>query len=83
MADAWKGLKTLIGQAKSKSSSQSHLSGEEQSAFSNKLNEFYCRFERTDLDQLDSVVSRIQAEIRDDEDDFEIDGKVVESLFAN
>ena len=35
---ASEGLKTLTGQAKSKSSS--HLSGEEHSAFSDKLTEF-------------------------------------------
>ena len=47
IADAWKGLKQLTGQSKSKL--VSNLPSEEKTAFSEKLNEFYCRYERNDV----------------------------------
>ena len=49
MADAWRGLKTLTGQTKPKSVS-CMITPNEQLEFSEKLNDFYCRFERDDVD---------------------------------
>ena len=48
IADAWKGLKQLTGQTKSKSVSNLPVK-EKKMAFSEKLSEFYCRFERNDV----------------------------------
>jgi hypothetical protein len=46
--DAWRGLKTLTGQNKPQCAAIS-TSLDERVAYADKLNEFYCRFERDDL----------------------------------
>ena len=83
MADAWDGLKTLTGEKKNKSSG-SHMTADEQVKFSNELNDFYCRFERDDVgEDMNRVVQGLKEKISEcvEGNDFEIDAKVVESLF--
>ena len=59
MADAWKGLKTLTGQAKPVSKSSLPL--EEQMQMSEDLNSFYCRFERDDTaDNLNETILNLR-----------------------
>ena len=80
MAEAWKGLKTLSGQEQTKRKT-SGASLKEQSDFSNKLNEFYCRFERHDLEEeLKQAISLAEDNLSENED-FEIDSKQVQTLF--
>ena len=83
MRGAWEGLKILTGQKKSTASTCGMTEGE-RVEFSDKLNEFYCRFERDDLgEELDSVMTGLRDQSRDSmhEEDFEIDGKTVENVF--
>ena len=84
MADAWKGLKTLTGQTKVSNSSA--MPFDKQQEFSQKLNEFYCRFERNDLkDKLQEVKENLQrcsSDINTCDTDANIDEKEVESLFS-
>ena len=56
---------------------------DEQTEFSNKLND-YCRFERDDLDgELESVLSHLEERIRNESDyDFEIVASTVKSYFG-
>ena len=59
MKDAYKGLKLLTGQNKPKQNS--NLNDEEKLEHANNLNNFYCRFERSDLnDELEAVVKDLE-----------------------
>jgi hypothetical protein len=85
MRDAWQGLKNLTGQNRPHSTATG-LPEEDRRTFANSLNEFYCRFERTDMtDKLSSVISDLKSkeEVEDGsaDVDFEIDGSTVEDLF--
>ena len=81
--DAWNGIKMITGETKKKARS-CQMKFEEQAAFSDQLNDFYCRFERSDLDgAVDNVVKQLDERIEDkkEEQDFEIHGNAVKSLF--
>ena len=81
MKEVWDGLKTLTGEGGSKTD-RSFLSAEEKVEFSDKLNGFYCRFEREDVgEEMDRIVSQLRDMAKDEMDDFVIDRKSVESLF--
>jgi len=84
LANAWKGLKILSGQANSKMSTQS-MPLEEQKAYADELNDFYCRFEREDhKHELQSVLSNLQQNVCDndsDEEDFTVHATDVKSVF--
>ena len=88
MADAWRGLKTLTGQTKPKSVS-CMITPNEQLEFSEKLNDFYCRFERDDVDdelagtieRLRESVSKHASERNDIAGECDVDPKDVESVF--
>ena len=80
IADAWKGLKTLSGQAKQKP--RCTLPLDEQQKMAQDLNSFYCRFERDDVEiVLDDTILHLRESVADDDDDFEIEGDVVCSMF--
>lgn len=82
MRGAWEGLKILTGQKKS-TASTSGMTERERLEFSDKLNDFYCRFERDDLgEELDDVLTRLRDQTGDSmhEHDFKIDGKTVENV---
>jgi hypothetical protein len=83
MRNAWQGLKSLTGQNKPQSGS-CPLTEEERTDFSNNLNDFYCRFERDDLeDELSSVMRDLQGRVGEGgvSYDLEIHDTCVESLF--
>jgi hypothetical protein len=86
MRDAWKGLKTLTGQNKPQCTAIS-TSLDERVAYADKLNEFYCRFERDDLESdLSAVIYDLQArakEGRQSDDDSVIEESAVLSLFKH
>ena len=81
LADAFRGIKTLTGQAKPRVGNI--MDSEEQVKFSEELNDFYCRFERTDLgEELDEMVSQVKDRITDEDDcDFDIQHRDVEKVF--
>ena len=81
MRDAYKGLKLLTGQDKPKQTI--NLDDEEKIEYANKLNEFYCRFERSDLkNELDSVIADLEGRDRMvDVDDLEIHSSKVAAIF--
>ena len=77
-------LKILTGQKKVKDSTCGLTEGEREE-FSNRLNDFYCRFERDDLgEELDDVLTGLRDKIGEGihEEDFEIDSKSVEKQFS-
>lgn len=89
MADAWTGLKALTGQTKA-SNSATVVALDEQKEFSEKLNEFYCRFERDDLkDELQKVIGNLYEQLHNDcsdvssetENYMKIEAQEVETLF--
>ena len=83
MKDAWDGLRTLTGEAKKKERS-CQMYTNDQTDFSNKLNDFYCRFERNDLGEaVEEVVKELYKRFEDKggEIDFEIHRNSVKSLF--
>eukprot|EP00745_Piridium_sociabile_P040895 TRINITY_DN7963_c0_g1_i8.p1 TRINITY_DN7963_c0_g1~~TRINITY_DN7963_c0_g1_i8.p1 ORF type:complete len:536 (+),score=69.46 TRINITY_DN7963_c0_g1_i8:209-1816(+) len=83
MNDAWDGLKTLTGETKKKSG-YCQMNIQERMEFSNKLNDFYCRFEREDLgDELNRVVLQLKQKLKDQNEyqDFEINAELVKSQF--
>ena len=74
----------LTGQTKAKCSA-SLLSPDEQKEFSEELNQFYCRFEYSDLDkELDDVILCLQEKIENEDDVFDTNlcAKDVKSLFV-
>ena len=81
MREAWKGLKTLTGQYKPQESS-CRLSDDKKSEFA-ELNDFYCRFERTNLrGDLLAVVSDLRDKMekaKESSQVFEIQASAVES----
>ena len=80
IADAWKGLKQLTGQSKSKLVSN-HPS-EEKIAFSEKLNEFYCRYERNDVkENLYETIEELKAKGLVEGECDEVERSLVESTF--
>ena len=83
MREAWDGLKILTGQKKVRDSTCGLTEGEREE-FSNRLNDFYCRFERDDLGaELDDVLTGLREKISEGghTEDFEIDGRSVEKQF--
>ena len=80
IADAWKGLKQLTGQSKSKL--VSNLPSEEKMAFSEKLNEFYCRYERNDVkENLYETIEELKAKGLEEGECDEVERSFVESTF--
>ena len=83
MRDAWQGLKTLSGQNKPNSNHCS-LTETEKVKFANDLNDFYCRFERNDLNEdLSNMVTNLQKKAREEvtSDGLDVPGSSVERLF--
>ena len=83
MQGAWEGLKNLTGLNKPRAS-QSTLTDEEREDFANRLNTFYCRFERDDLgDERQSVLDQVKEREREggNDFDFEIDELAVKNVF--
>ena len=83
MREAWAGLKQLTGQNKVKSSAISGTE-EERAEFVEKLNTFYCRFERPDIhEELSSAIGDLKEKADEEKDsfDFEVDEGFVSSLF--
>ena len=75
-----KGLKQLTGQSKSKL--VSNLSSEEKIAFSEKLNEFYCRYERNDVkENLYETIEELKAKGLMEGECDEVERSLVESTF--
>ena len=84
LSDAWKGIKILAGQD-SKKGNKATLPASEQHKFVNDLNEFYCRFERTDTDEdLNLVIKQLHDHVERESmpTDFEIQSKRVEDEFS-
>ena len=80
IADAWKGLKQLTGQSKSKLVSS--LPSEEKIAFSEKLNEFYCRYERNDVkENLYETIEELKVKGLVEGECDEVERSLVESTF--
>jgi hypothetical protein len=84
MCDAWKGLKTLSGQDKSKP--RSNQSPDEALAMSENLNNFYCRFERKECsEEIEDTLFKLRENVTvvddDDDDGAGIDHETVKSLF--
>ena len=80
MADAWKGLKILTGQNKPTSQAAS-MSIEDQKEFCEKLNEFYCRFERNDLKkELDHVMTEVIEKVNSDEHESGVNESVIDAV---
>ena len=80
IADAWKGLKQLTGQTKSKL--VSNIPVEEKMAFSEKLNEFYCRFERNDVkENLRKTIEDLKTKGSEEGESDEVERSFVESAF--
>ena len=83
MCDAWKSLKTLVGQSKLKSD-KSSMPSDKQKKFPDKLNDFYCRFDTQDFGtELARIRSELQPKLGEDVDldDSDIDAKTLESIF--
>ena len=83
MRDAWKGLKTLSGQSKFKSD-KSNMPSNKQKEFSDKLNDFYCRFDTQDFGtELAHIRSEQRVNLGEDVglDDSDIDAKPVKYIF--
>jgi hypothetical protein len=73
-------LKTLSGQAKTVATS-GNLPLDDQMKMAQDLNSFYCRFERDGVeDEIGNTVSDLGGKVAD-EDDYEIEGETVESIF--
>ena len=80
LSDAWKGLKTISGMEKSKSTSEWPI--EEQNDFSEQLNDFYCRFERSDLiSDLERTICDL-SENKVNVESVEVEPKTVETVFS-
>ena len=86
MRDVWKGIKVLTGQETYQS--KTCLGPlEEREEFAEKLNTFYCRFERPDLhDELSSVISDLESRVKErgdcDEWEWEVSEREVKSIFC-
>ena len=83
MKDAWKGLKILTGQNKSQQTTT--MSKDDRIKHANSLNDFYCRFERDDLEDKLFMLS-VRKELNDkivsdtENTDFVIHSSVVEPI---
>ena len=62
LSDAWKGLKQMTGQNKPLTTDS--WSSDEQQSFAESLNDFYCRFERSDVaSDLDNTIIDLKGKI--------------------
>ena len=77
-ADTWKGLRTLTGE-NSVGQSQSSMTTGERCTFSNNLNDFFCRYENTDLSTSD-LINRTT--VQSTCDGFTINKEDVKKLFT-
>ena len=81
IADAWKGLKQLTGQTINKSVSSLPVE-EEKKKMAEKLNEFYCRFERNDVRvNLCKTIDDLKAKGSEEGQSNEVECSFVESIF--